>query len=93
MLDRRVLDLLSSHGRPLSVREVVRRLELDGSGRRELKKVLRGLIAEGEVVKIRGARVGLPSRMNLVAGRLQCSPAGYGFVVPEERREGQKLRP
>ncbi len=84
-----MLDLLSSHGRPLSVREVVRRLDLEGPGRRELKNVLRDLIADGSVVKIRGARVGLPSRMNLVAGRLQCSPAGYGFVVPEERREGQ----
>ena len=88
-LDRRVLDLLSKHGRPLSVREVVRRLELEGPDRRELKKVLRGLIEEGTIVKIRGARVGLPDRMNLVPGRLQCSPSGYGFVVPEERREGQ----
>jgi ribonuclease R len=84
-----VLELLSSHGRPLSVREVVRRLDLDGPGRRELKRVLRRLIEEGSVVKIRGARVGLPARMNLVVGRLQCSPSGYGFVVPEERREGQ----
>jgi ribonuclease R len=83
-----VLDLLSSHGRPLSVREVARRLDLDGPGRRELKKSLRGLIEEGAVVKIRGARVGLPSRMNLVVGRLQCSPSGYGFVIPEVAREG-----
>ncbi len=71
------------------MRELVRRLGLDGPERRELKKTLRGLIGEGSVVKIRGARVGLPSRMNLVPGRLQCSPAGYGFVVPEARREGQ----
>ena len=85
-----MLDLLASHGRPLSVREVVRRLELPAGERRELKRVLRGLMEDGSVVKIRGARVGLPSRMNLVAGRLQCSPAGYGFVVPEEQqRQGQ----
>ncbi|MCG6927181.1 MAG: ribonuclease R [Acidobacteria bacterium] len=84
-----MLDLLSSHGRPLSVREVVRRLGLEGEERRGLKKILRGLIADGSLVEIRGARVGLPARMNLVPGRLQCSPAGYGFVVPEERREGQ----
>jgi ribonuclease R len=71
------------------VREVARRLELTGAARRELKTVLRGLIEEGAVVKIRGARVGLPSRMSLVVGRLQCSPAGYGFVIPEVRREGQ----
>jgi len=42
------------------------------------------------VVKIRGARVGLPSRMNLVVGRLQCSAAGYGFVSPELRGDAQK---
>jgi ribonuclease R len=88
-LAHRVLDLLSSHGRPLAVRELTGRLGLEGPDRRELKNVLRGLIEEGTVVKIRGARVGLPSRMNLVAGRLQCSPAGYGFVVPETRQEGQ----
>ncbi|MFI5041688.1 MAG: RNB domain-containing ribonuclease, partial [Acidimicrobiales bacterium] len=84
-----MLDLLASHGRPLAVRDLVRRLELDGDGRRELKGLLRRLIADGAVVNIRGARIGLPARMNLVVGRLQCSPAGYGFVIPETRDEGQ----
>ena len=51
--------------------------------------MLRQLIEDGEVVKIRGARIGLPARMNLVAGRLTCNPAGYGFVAPESRRAGQ----
>ncbi len=83
-----MLDLLASHGRPLSVREAVRRLELESSERRELKKVLRDLMEEGAVVKLRGARVGLPSRMNLVIGRLRCNPGGYGFVIPEVEREG-----
>ena len=27
--------------------------------------------------------------MNLVVGRLSCSPAGHGFVIPEKRGEGQ----
>jgi ribonuclease R len=88
-LDRRVLDLVSKLGKPVSVRDLVRALSLDPPARRELKAVLRRLIADGALVKIRGARVGLPDRMNLVVGRLWCSPAGYGFVVPEARREGQ----
>jgi len=83
-----VLDLLASHGRPLSVREVFRRLELESAERGELKKVLRGLIEEGTVVKLRGARVGLPSRMNLVVGRLRCNPGGFGFVIPDGERKG-----
>lgn len=89
-LSHRVLDLLASHGRPLSVREAVRRLGLEGEERRELKKVLRQLIDEGSVVKLRGARVGLPARMNLVVGRLQCNAGGFGFVVPEVEKEGQE---
>jgi ribonuclease R len=84
-----VLDLVSKLGKPVSVRDLVRALSLDPEARRELKAVLRRLIADGTLVKIRGARVGLPDRMNLVVGRLSCSPSGYGFVVPEARREGQ----
>jgi len=65
------------------VRELIRRLDLDRRSRSELTDLLRRLTADGEVVQIRGGRVGLPSRMNLVVGRLTCNPAGYGFVVPE----------
>jgi ribonuclease R len=72
------------------VRELVRQLDLGKDERQELKTLLRQLIGDGEVVKIRGARIGLPSRMNLVVGRLTCNPAGYGFVGPEKRRQGQK---
>jgi ribonuclease R len=86
----RILEFLNDGGKPVSVRELVRRLGLEKEGRRELKPVLRRMIEDGDVVKIRGARIGLPSRMNLVAGRLTCNPAGYGFVVPEKRQEGQR---
>jgi ribonuclease R len=82
-LHDRVLALLATDGRPVSVRELVRRLELDAEERKELKALLRRMIGDGELVKIRGARVGLPQRMSLVVGRLSCSPAGFGFVVPE----------
>jgi ribonuclease R len=82
-----VLEHISSLGKPVGVRELAERLSLDAAGRRALKAVLRRLIADGALVKIRGARVGLPSRMNLVVGRLSCSPSGYGFVVPDERHE------
>ncbi len=81
----RVLSLLTETGKPVGVREIVRRLGLDAEARRELKGVLRAMIADGEVVKVRGARVGLPSRMNLVVGRLSANAGGFGFVVPEKK--------
>ena len=85
----RVLAFLNEGGKPVSVRELVRRLDLDKDARRELKPVLGRLIEDGEVVKIRGARIGLPARMNLVVGQLTCNPGGFGFVAPEKRRPGQ----
>ena len=87
-----VLELLASHGKPMAVREVVRRLGLDASLRRDLKGVLRKLIADGEVVQVHGARVGLPSRMNLVVGRLTANPGGFGFVAPDKPAPGARRR-
>jgi ribonuclease R len=83
------MGLLNDGGKPVSVKELAQRLELDPDARQELKDVLHRLIEDGEVVKIRGDRVGLPSRMNLVVGRLTCNPAGFGFVMPEKRAPGQ----
>ena len=45
-----MLDLVSSLGKPVSVRELVRALSLDPPARRELKSVLRRLIADGALV-------------------------------------------
>jgi ribonuclease R len=89
-LSGQVLRLLSQTGKPVAVRELARRLAIKGEARRELKVVLRRLIEEGTIVNIRGARVGLPARMNLVVGRLSCSPSGYGFVVPERKAGGPR---
>src|SRR5215470_14469334 len=88
-LPTQVLRFLTTHGKPVTVRELVRRLDLGKDERHALKAVLRKLIGDGEVVKIRGTRLGLPDRMNLVVGRLSCNPAGFGFVQPEHRKPGQ----
>src|SRR5258707_363745 len=87
-----VLELLATQGKPMGVRDIVRRLGLDAPGRHELKEVLRRLIADGQLVKIHGARVGLPDRMNLVVGRLTANPAGFGFVVPDKPAGAPRTR-
>jgi ribonuclease R len=92
-LKDRILGLLAADGKPVSVRELARRLDLRGQARRALKDQLRQLIASGEVVQIHGARIGLPARMNLVVGRLTCNPAGYGFVIPERSEASPPPRP
>src|SRR5688572_2866869 len=89
-LRERVTLLLTELGRPAALKDLRRQLDLSPDEEPELEPLVAGLIDAGELVKIRGDRIGLPSHMNLVVGRLQCSPAGFGFVVPEKRASGQK---
>jgi ribonuclease R len=49
------------------------------------KRHIRSLVDSGDLVQVRGNRVGLPDKMDLIVGRLQSNPGGFGFVVPERK--------
>ncbi|MBI4378434.1 MAG: ribonuclease R [Nitrospinae bacterium] len=70
--------------RPLTMRELIKGLHVPSEDRGSFRKLIRILVNEGEIVKIRGNRYGLTEKMNLVTGILQGHPDGYGFVVPED---------
>ncbi|MBI5286146.1 MAG: ribonuclease R [Deltaproteobacteria bacterium] len=74
-------------GRPLSFRELVYQLNIPWKERDRVKRLIKDMIRDGILVKIKGERYGLPGRMNLVAGRLECHPDGYGFLIPEDGGE------
>ena len=82
-----ILGLMKEEDRPILLKEMIHRLKLHKRQRATVKELLRDLIDSGKVVRIRGNRYGLPSKMNLVVGRVRCHPDGYGFVVPEKEGE------
>jgi ribonuclease R len=45
---------------------------------------LAALEAQGLLVRTKGDRFALPSRLDLLAGRIQANPAGFGFLVPDD---------
>ena len=69
---------------PLLMKELMRSLGAPKEERQDVKRAVRELVKDGEIVKIRGNRYGLPSQMNLVVGTLSVHPDGYGFVMPEQ---------
>ena len=73
---------------PATVRELMERLTVPREQRVTFCRRLTNLVAKGELIKIRGNRYGLPSRMHLVTGEVHVNPRGFGFVTPEESTTG-----
>lgn len=69
--------------RPVSFRDLVGKLKVPKDGRDGFKKILKSMVSDGTLVRIKGERYGLPEKMNLVTGELQCHGDGFGFVLPE----------
>ena len=82
-----ILELMVEEDRPLLLREILRRLGLQKEQRQKAREYLGDLADQGKVVRIRGNRYGLPSKMNLIVGRVKTHPDGYGFVIPEAEGE------
>jgi ribonuclease R len=72
---------------PASVRELLQLLKIPRDERASFKRHLKHLVAEGDLIQIRGLRFGLPEKMDLYVGRLETHAAGYGFVTPERPLE------
>jgi ribonuclease R len=80
-----VLALLAERGQPLDFDEIAGALEvggerdLDAFGRR-----LRAMERDGQLLRNRRGRYGLPSRMDMVRGRVSGHPDGFGFLIPDD---------
>src|SRR3954470_3543430 len=72
---------------PAGTRELLQLLKIPREERATFKRHLKALVAEGELIQIRGQRFGLPEKMDLYIGRLQTHAGGFGFVVPERDLE------
>src|SRR6478672_12239329 len=88
-LKTRILTVLRRPAyRPLDQKELARELGFRGGDRRELREALRELEHAGEIARIRKNRYILPAEADLVTGRLQIHPAGFGFLAREGSEGG-----
>lgn len=79
--------------RPLTMKELIKSFNIPLEERSSFRRLIRGLTSDGEIIKIKGDRFGLPEKMNLVTGVVQGHPDGYGFVIPEDGGEDLFINP
>ncbi|MGI5911575.1 MAG: ribonuclease R [Syntrophomonadaceae bacterium] len=70
--------------RPLSYYELKDVLGIIDEDENKFNKVLGRLEKDGEIVKTRKNKYGLPEKMNLIRGTLRLSQRGYGILVPDD---------
>ena len=69
---------------PMAAEELLDNLELQRMDMADFLQILREMEAEGDIIKTRKKRYGIPEKMDLVVGRLQCNQRGFGFVLPRD---------
>ncbi len=88
-----ILEFLSSQtSRPLKIRELAKKMEIPDEDYGSFRRMVRAMLRDGLVVKVRRGRIGLPDKADLVVGRLALSRSGYGFVVPDDKSEDVYIR-
>lgn len=74
--------------KPLTIKQLSERFSIrEKRDIKRLQSTLDLMEKEGEIIKTRYQRYGLPHKMNLVVGILQGHTNGFGFVIPEEAGE------
>lgn len=86
-MEERILELMQIiNDKPMSVDELELALDLQSAEEfRDLVKLLNRLENDGELVRTRSNRYGLPEHMNLIKGKIQGNAKGFGFLIPDDK--------
>ncbi len=83
-----VLDFSRQHAkRPLKIRELARALCVSDRDYPKFRRLIRHMVRDGILVKLRHNRYGVPSDHGLAVGRLGIQTSGYGLLAPEDGGE------
>jgi ribonuclease R len=83
-----ILEILKQNNRPLSRRSIGKLLGIKGEEQVEaLRRRLRAMERDGQLLRNRKNAYGIVSKMNLVSGKVMGHPDGYGFLIPDEGDE------
>ncbi|SYZ74290.1 Ribonuclease R [Candidatus Zixiibacteriota bacterium] len=83
-----IIDFLAyKAGRPLKLKELAKELGIAEKDYSSFRSTVKQLLAEGRLVKLRRSRLGVPSELNLVVGRITISKGGSGIVLSDSGQQ------
>jgi ribonuclease R len=82
--ENQVLSCLQSASKPLNLAELAAQFKCDPG---ILESLLQEMEMQGQVIRTRKNRYGIPEKMNLFVGTIQGHPKGYAFFIPDVERD------
>lgn len=80
-----ILDFLSQYDQPLNKKELAKALNLSSDSEKEaLRRRLRAMLRDGQLVKNRKGGYGPIDKMDLIKGRVSAHSEGFGFLIPDD---------
>jgi ribonuclease R len=73
--------------RPPKPRELAQEMQIKQTEYRSFRLFLKNAVKTGELERLRGGRLAVPSYAGKLKGRLIVAKSGIGFVVPEDKGE------
>lgn len=73
--------------KPMLPEEIASAFQVDKGQYREFIRILREMEKEGLIFKTKKDKYGVPEKMNLIIGRLQGHPKGYGFIIQDNSQD------
>ena len=84
-ITEKILDFMKQEAyKPITEDELADIFNMNKKDIKEFHSVLESMEKEGLIVKTRKNTYGVPEKMNLVVGKLQGHPKGYGFIIPDD---------
>ncbi len=71
--------------KPMLREDLAEAFEIETIDHRDFFKLLDQMEKEGLIIKTHKDRYGIPEKMNLSVGKLQCHQRGFGFLIPENK--------
>jgi ribonuclease R len=82
-----ILEVLNDHGKPMEFEQIASLLEVDEDGEVGLERRLKAMLRDAQLVQNRNGKLGVVSRMDLIAGRVQAHKDGFGFLIPDDKTQ------
>jgi len=80
-----VKEYLKKHPQPIKIRELSRNMGINTADYPAFRRMVKDAVSSGLLARLRGGRLAVETKQNLIIGKLTVSKAGHGFVIPHNK--------